>query len=57
MPSPEGLPIVHIRVLFGADRVYVIAPAGRILFKSAAGPFGLKPKDIELPPLQQSLCN
>jgi len=57
VPSPEGLPIVHIRVLFGADRVYVIAPAGRILFKSAAGPFGLKPKDIELPPLQQSLSN
>ena len=29
------------------DRLYVIDADGRIAFKSAAGPFGFKPEDVE----------
>jgi len=29
------------------DRLYVIDPNGRIAFKSAAGPFGFEPKNVE----------
>jgi hypothetical protein len=29
------------------DRLYVIDTNGRIAFKSAAGPFGFKPEDVE----------
>ncbi len=29
------------------DRLYVIDTDGRIAFKSAAGPFGFKPEDVE----------
>jgi hypothetical protein len=29
------------------DRLYVIDSDGRIAFKSAAGPFGFKPEDVE----------
>jgi hypothetical protein len=29
------------------DRLYVIDASGRIAFKSAAGPFGFKPEDVE----------
>lgn len=29
------------------DRLYVIDANGRIAFKSAAGPFGFKPEDVE----------
>ncbi len=29
------------------DRLYVVDKEGRIAFKSAAGPFGFEPKDVE----------
>ena len=29
------------------DRLYVVAQTGRIAYKSAAGPFGFKPDDVE----------
>ena len=29
------------------DRLYVIDRDGKVFFKSAAGPFGFKPKDVE----------
>jgi len=29
------------------ERLFVIAPGGRIVYKSAAGPFGFAPKDME----------
>jgi type I thyroxine 5'-deiodinase len=28
------------------DRLYLIAPGGRIVFKSKAGPFGFHPQDL-----------
>lgn len=34
------------------DRLYVIAPDGRIAYKSAPGPFGFKPDDMERALLQ-----
>lgn len=33
------------------DRLYVIAPGGRVVYKSEPGPFGFKPKKMET-----SLC-
>jgi type I thyroxine 5'-deiodinase len=29
------------------DRLYLIAPGGRVLFKSKPGPFGFHPRDLE----------
>lgn len=29
------------------DRLYLIAPGGRVLFKSKPGPFGFHPSDLE----------
>jgi hypothetical protein len=29
------------------DRLYVIDPSGRVAYKSAAGPFGFKPAEVE----------
>lgn len=29
------------------DRLYVIAPGGRVVYKSGAGPFGFRPKELE----------
>ena len=38
---------VHLVAAPGDDRLYVVDRDGRIAYKSAAGPFGFKPAEVE----------
>jgi len=39
------------------DRLYLIAPGGRVLYKSKPGPFGFHPQDLEAAIKQSAIAN